>query len=108
MDYEIYDVTNFILTGDMLICAMFDGRYNSIAIIQVAGPDKWGKYKLDMTEPDKGERLYWLDKFGLLTEEDMQAEINELDKQEKRGLYEKLKKEVAELDDQRSGRKQIE
>lgn len=109
MEDKIYDVTNVILTADRLVCAIFDGRYSSISIIRIDGPDRQGEYHLDMAEPSsRGERLYWLDKFGLLTEEDMQAEINDLNKQEKRGLYEKLKKEVDKLDDERSGRKQLE
>jgi len=92
---QIFDVTNVVISEDKLIACLFDGRYGSIAIVEIVGPDKKGLYHLQMREPDGDERLYWLDKFGLMTEEDMDAEVEKLSKDEKRRLFNKLQKELA-------------
>jgi len=93
-DFEIFDVTNVILSEDKLVACLFDGRYGSIAIVSIVGPDKKGAYHLDMTEPMDAMRLYWLDKFGLMTEEDMDVELEKINKGEKRKLLNKLTQEL--------------
>lgn len=88
---QVIDAVGVILSEDKLVCALFDGRYDAIGIVKIAGPDKEGKHYLDYTSPDGEERLYWLDKFGLLTEDELIDEAEKLKETQKRGLYEKLK-----------------
>jgi hypothetical protein len=99
----IFDVTNVILTEDKLVCALFDGRYDSIAIITPT--DTNGELKLQMSEPDGLERYYWLDKLGLLPKEELTSLYETVKtEKERRDIYEKLKGEfdaprVAMLDE---------
>jgi hypothetical protein len=93
MGNEIYDVTGMIISEDKLICAFFDGRegLNAIMIVKISEkPDKQGVYHLDCRNPDGEERVYWLDKFGLLSSEEMDAEVAKLADDPKRRLLNKL------------------
>lgn len=93
---DIYDVTNVIVDDDKVICALFDGRYDAIAIIKISKPDDSSKCHLNVTDPDGAERLYWLDRLGLLPEDELINEAEKLKKEQKRTLYEKLKLEFEE------------
>lgn len=93
---QILDVTNIIIDDDKLVCALFDGRYDAIAIIKISEPDDNGKYHLNVTDPDGAERLYWLDRLGLLSEDELMAEAEKLKREQKRTLYEKLKLDFEE------------
>lgn len=93
MAFEIHDVTGVIISDDKLICALFDGRegLDAIMIVKISdNPDKQGKYHLDCTEPDGEERVYWLDKFGLLDDASMTAEVAKLATDHKHKLLNRL------------------
>jgi hypothetical protein len=93
MANEIYDVTGVIISEDKLICALFDGRegYDAIMIVKISEkPDKQGKYRLDCFDPDGEERVYWLDKFGLLDDAAMDAEVAKLATDAKHKLLNRL------------------
>jgi len=102
MTIKIYDVTTAAIEeskdSEIVVLALFDNRYNSITIIRpVAVKDKEGiitRVKLECFDPDGADHLYWLDKFGIITEEDYQAEIDNLSLASKNKLYTMLKKEV--------------
>jgi len=90
----IYDVTSAVVNREEAILALFDNRYASIMIVRPA-KDKEGNLELEVTEPDGAERLYWLEKFGIITEEDFQVEVEKLAPiTERRKLYDMLKKEL--------------
>ena len=90
----IYDVTSAVVNMEEAILALFDNRYASIMIVRPA-KDKEGNLELGVTEPDGAERLYWLEKFGIITEEDFQVEVEKLAPiTERRKLYDMLKKEL--------------
>jgi len=90
---EIYDVTNAIIDEDKVICALFDGRYDSLVLIEVKPKGNSGLWQLKLREPDDEERLYWVDKFGLLSEEEIQAEYERLllSPSMARAIYERMK-----------------
>ena len=93
MANDIYDVTGVIISEDKLICALFDGRegLDAIMIVTISEkPDKEGKYHLVASNPDGEERVYWLDKFGLLDDEAMDAEVAKLNTDAKHKLLNKL------------------
>jgi len=88
---NIYDVTGVIISEDKLVCCLFDGRYDAIMIVQISEkPDKQGKFHLECSSPDGEERVYWLDKFGLLDDEAMDAEIAKLATDHKHKLLNRL------------------
>lgn len=90
---NIYDVTGVIISEDKLICCLFDGRedLNAIMIVKISDkPDKQGVFHLDCMNPDGEERVYWLDKFGLLDDETMDAEVAKLNTDAKHKLLNKL------------------
>ena len=91
---KIYDVTNVAVDEEQVTLALFDNRYNSVMIIKPIMGRKPKKPKLKILEPDGAERLYWLEKFGMITDEEFQAEAQQLAPQtERRKLHELLKKE---------------
>ncbi len=91
---KIYDVTNAIVDEEQTVLALFDGRYNSIMIIKPVVIKRTGEPRLKTSDPDGAERLYWLEKFGLITEEEFQAEVQKLAPLTgRKKLYEMLKKE---------------
>lgn len=93
MAHTIYDVTGVIISEDKLICALFDGRegLDAIMIVKISDkPDKQGVYHLESSDLDGEERVYWLDKFGLLSEEAMDAEIAKLSTDHKHRLLNRL------------------
>jgi hypothetical protein len=87
----IYNTTNVIISENELICVLFDGRYDSIAIITPVNIG--GQLKLQMSEPDGAERAYWLDRFGLLPEDELQAEFEKTKPNQRKQLFDQLKKE---------------
>lgn len=93
----IYDVTGVIISEDQLVCCLFDGRedLNAITIVKISDkPDKEGKFHLDCMNPDGADRVYWLDKFGLLDDEAMTKEVAKLADDPKRKLHAKLTAEL--------------
>ena len=91
---KIYDVTGVIVSDDELVTALFDGREGEESIMLIKPVQKDGKIILETSQPDGIERYYWLNKFGLLPD----AELNSMYKQqsaerERREIYDKLKKE---------------
>lgn len=102
MSIHILDVTSAAIEEDSdnekVVLALFDNRYSAVTIIRpVAVKDKDGvitRVKLQVLDPDGAERLYWMEKFGMMTEEDFQAEVAQLAPEtERKKLYELLKKE---------------
>ena len=102
MAIKILDVTSAAVEEDkdnqQVVLALFDNRYNSVTIIRpVPIKDKEGVItgvKLETFDPDGAERIYWMDKFGMMTEEDFEAEVAKLEPQEARKkVYEMLRKE---------------
>jgi len=100
---KIYDVTNVIIEDDKLVAAILDGRENSLMIIK---PTQDGdRLILETSEPDGYERYYWLDKLGLLPEEELTTFYKEVKtEKERKAIYETLKGEfdaprAAMLDD---------
>lgn len=89
---KLIDVTNVIVSGDKVVCALFDGRYDAIAIITIKTEDD-GVPHLVSTDPQGAEKLFWLDRFGLLTVGELAAEAEKLERNERLQLYEKLKLE---------------
>ena len=87
----IFDTTNVILSEDKLVCVLFDGRYDSIAIITPINTN--GQLKLQMSEPDGAERAYWLDRFGLLPEDELQAEFEKAKPSQREQLFDQMKEE---------------
>ena len=94
---KIYDITTAAVDSEQITLALFDNRYNSIMVIKPIINEDSGKPELDVLEPDGAERLYWLEKFGMITEEEFQAEVKQLAPQANRlKLYQLLKKEYEE------------
>lgn len=93
---KIYDVTNAIVVEEKeVILALFDNRYNSVMIIKPVIDEKTKEPRLKISDPDGVERLYWLEKFGMITEEEFQADVQRLAPlPERKKLYEMLKKEL--------------
>jgi len=92
---EIYDVTSAVIKRDEAILALFDNRYNSVMIVRPACDEEGKTPYLIILEPDGGERLYWLEKFGMITEEEFQEEAKKLSSQnERQKLYELLDAEL--------------
>ncbi len=102
MEPTIWDVCGAILLEDGAILGLFDPRYNAVKIVKpyvveirdekenVIGHEA----RLSASDPDGAERLYWLEKFGMITEEEFQEESAKItDKSGKKKLYELLKKE---------------
>jgi len=91
---EILDVTSAVVNMEEAILALFDNRYNSIMIIKPI-IDEQGNPHLEVIEPDGVERLYWMEKFGMITEAEFQDEVGRLaSKNERQKLYKLLKKEL--------------
>lgn len=91
---KIFDVYSAAVDEEQATLALFDNRYNSIMIIKPIIKEKTGEAKLEVLEPDGAERLYWLEKFGMITDEEFQAEVLLLTSQtERKKLFEILKKE---------------
>jgi len=89
-----FDVYSAIVDDDEVILALFDPRYNTVMIVK---PEitKDGEPKLKVLEPDGTERLFWLEKFGMITEEEFEAEAGKVEGEtEKIKLFEKLKKDL--------------
>lgn len=86
---QIYDITSAAVDDEQVVLALFDNRHNSVMIIRATEDGK-----LETTEPDGAERLYWLEKFGMVTEEEFQAEVAKVKSRTGREkLYELLKGE---------------
>jgi hypothetical protein len=100
MAIKIYDVTSAAVEestdNEMVVLALFDNRYDAITIIKpVLVRDKEGvitDVKLEQFDPDGAERLYWMEKFGMMTEADFQSEVQQTETDRKK-LYELLRKE---------------
>ena len=101
---KVFDVTNVIITEDKLVAALYDGRYDSIMVI-MPKKDGEGNLFLEESEPDGFDRYYWLEKFGLLPEEELNEIMSNLQtSKDRKDAYEKLKLEfdaprAARLDD---------
>lgn len=94
MNFQIYDVMAVIVQNDMLVAALFDGREGQEAIMIIRPVIKNGMAVLEKSEPDGLERWQWLDRFGLLPEE----QLNEIYKKvqgedERRQIYNALREE---------------
>lgn len=112
MAFKIYDVTSAAIEkneeGHQVVLALFDNRYGSCMIIRpqafldtgppcpLCGESKVNSLKLQHFDPDGAERLFWMDKFGMITDEDYQAELAALETDPKKKLYNMLKAEVEE------------
>lgn len=91
---KLYDVTNAIVDDNEVVLALFDNRYNSVMIIKPVIDKKTEEPRLKTSDPDGTERLYWLEKFGMITSEEFQVEVSKLTSStERKNLYEMLKKE---------------
>lgn len=91
---KIYDVTSAVVDEKEAVLALFDNRYNSVMIIKPVIDKKTKEPKLETSDPDGAERLYWLEKFDMITEEEFQADVQRLAPlTERKKLYEMLRKE---------------
>jgi len=91
-----FDVTSAIVDDDEVVLALFDNRYNSVMIIKPIINDETKQPELSIQEPDGADRLYWLEKFGMITGEEFQAEAEKVTGEtEKLKLFERLKKELS-------------
>jgi hypothetical protein len=91
---QIYDVTGAVINRDEAIIGLFDLRYNTVMIVRPVYNKEDKKAELSIEEPDGAERLYWLEKFGMITEEEFQEEAQKLTSVVKRRrLYELLGEE---------------
>lgn len=89
---KMLDVCSVIFQEDMLVAALFDGREGQEAIAIVKPVIRGDIAVLEISDPDGLERYKWLEKFGLMTEE----QLNELYKtvqaeDEQRLIYDELK-----------------
>jgi len=104
----IYDITAAVVEEDGVIMALFDNRYNAIKVIRAlvvelkndAGEVVGHKPRLEAFDPDGAERVYWLEKFGMITEEELAEEAAKLKGVEKEKLYNRLEKELDKPDTQ--------
>jgi hypothetical protein len=91
---QIYDVTGAVVNRDEAIIGLFDLRYNTVMIVRPIYNKEDNRAELSIEEPDGAERLYWLEKFGMITEEEFRGEAKKLSSaKERRRLYELLGKE---------------
>ena len=86
---KTYDVTSAVIdTGQVTLC-LFDNRESSVIVIRAMDGSE-----LITSEPDGSERLFWLEKFGMITEEDFYVETQKLSsKASRENLYKLLRKE---------------
>lgn len=99
MRETIYDVTSAVYREDEVVLALFDNRYNSIVIIRPELQTD-GSLKLTVSEPDGTERLYWLEKFGMITDEEFQAEVAQhKTRADKEALYDNLRYDLGKPTD---------
>lgn len=93
MKEVIYDVTGAIVAREEAILALFDNRNNTVMIVRPFINED-GKAALTIEDPDGAERLYYLEKFGMITEVEFQEEVEKLTPQtNRRKLLKLLEKE---------------
>ena len=96
MEEVIYDVTGAIVSREEAVLALFDSRNNTVMIVRPFINDE-DKPSLTIEDPDGAERLYYLEKFGMITEEEFEEEVKKLTPQlDRRKLYKLLSKEFEE------------
>lgn len=100
MARTVYDVTKAVVEEDEVVLALIDTRDNSNSVMIIRpyiasdGSARW-----TAEEPDGTDRLYWLEKFGIITSAEFQAEsATYADVTEKRALYQRLQEELDEPD----------
>ena len=103
MSDGIIDVYAAIVREDEAVLALFDPRYDSIAIVRpIVFQDTNGKFigvKLRLESPVDIEKLYWHEKFGIITDEAFNAEVLRLEsKLEKERAYELLSRDLDKPD----------